>query len=77
MDEEQRRQRAIELLAEGRRPGDVLRELGRTREWLAKWRRRFEETGAAGLRGRSRAHHAHPRSTPGPSFRRCFARVTA
>jgi transposase len=64
MDEEQRRQRAIELLTQGRRPGDVLRELGRSREWLAKWRRRFEEAGSAGLRGRSRAHRSHPRSTP-------------
>ena len=54
MDEEQRRQRAIELLAQGRRPGDVLRELGRSREWLAKWCRRFEEAGAAGLRGLAR-----------------------
>lgn len=64
MDEEQRRQRAIELLQQGRRPGDVLHELGRSREWLAKWRRRFDESGPAGLRERSRAHHAHPRSTP-------------
>ncbi len=64
MDEEQRRQRAIELLRQGRRPGEVLRELGRSREWLAKWRRRFEAAGAAGLRGRSRAHRSHPRSTP-------------
>ena len=64
MDEERRRQRVIELLRQGRRPRDVLRELGRSREWLAKWRRRFEEAGPAGLRERSRAHHAHPRSTP-------------
>lgn len=42
----------------------MLPELGRSREWLAKWRRRFEEAGLAGLRERSRAHHAHPRSTP-------------
>ncbi len=64
MDERRRRQRAIELLAQGRRPGEVLGELGRSREWLAKWRRRFKEAGAAGLREHSRAHHAHPRSTP-------------
>jgi len=64
MDEEQRRQRAIELVWQGRRPGDVLRELGRSREWLTKWCRRCDEAGAAGLRERSRAHHAYPRSTP-------------
>ena len=64
MDEEQRRQRAIELLRQGRRPGAVLRELGRSRAWLAKWRRRFDEAGPAGLRERSRAHRSHPRSTP-------------
>jgi len=64
MDEEQRRQRAIDLLQQGRRPSDVLRELERSREWLAKWRRRFAEAGPAGLRARSRAHRGHPGSTP-------------
>ncbi len=64
MDEERRRQRAIELLRQGRRPGEILRELERSREWLAKWRRRFAELGPAGLRERSRAHRAHPGSTP-------------
>jgi transposase len=63
MDEAQRRQRAIELLKEGRWPSDVARELGRSREWLAKWRRRFEGAGLAGLRARSRAHRAHPQTT--------------
>ncbi len=64
MDEEQRRRRAIELLRQGRRPGEILRELNRSREWLAKWRRRFEELGTAGLRERSRAHRTHPGATP-------------
>lgn len=73
MDEERRRQRAIELLRQGRRPGEILRELGRSREWLAKWRRRFEEVGAAGLRERSRAHRAHPRSTPARIVRAVLA----
>ncbi len=69
MDEERRRQRGIDLLRQGRRPSDVLRELGRSREWLAKWRRRFDDAGPAGLRERSRAHRAHPRSTPAPIVR--------
>ncbi len=73
MDEERRRQRAIELLRQGHRPGEIVRELGRTREWLAKWRRRFEEAGAAGLRERSRAHRAHPRATPARIVRAILA----
>jgi hypothetical protein len=66
MDEAQRRARAIELLRQGRRPSEVLDELGRSRDWLAKWRRRFAEAGPAGLGERSRAHRTHPRSTPAP-----------
>ena len=63
MDEEQRRRRAMELLHQGRRPSEVIHELNRSREWLAKWRRRFQEHGAAGLREISRAHHTHPATT--------------
>jgi transposase len=55
MDEEERRRRAIAALHEGRRAGDVCAEFERSREWLAKWQRRFAESGPAGLRGRSRA----------------------
>lgn len=38
MDEEARRRRAMDMLAAGRRPGDICSELGRSREWFAKWR---------------------------------------
>ncbi len=69
VDEEQRRRRAIELLAQGRRPSEVLQELGRSREWLAKWCRRFDELGPAGLRDVSRAHRGHPASTTAPVVR--------
>lgn len=69
LDEEQRRQRAIELLQQGRKPSEVLRELGRSREWPAKWRRRFDELGLAGLRDVSRAHRDHPASTTAPVVR--------
>ena len=43
MDEAERRRRAMELLRRGRRPSEVASELGRSREWLAKWRRRFDD----------------------------------
>jgi len=64
MDEAEQRRRAIEMLREGRRPSEVARKLGRSRQWLAKWRRRFEEAGPAGLREHSRAHRTHPQTTP-------------
>lgn len=64
MDEAELRRRAMEMLREGRRPGEVARELGRSRQWLAKWRQRFDDAGTAGLRERSRAHRAHPQTTP-------------
>ncbi len=73
MDEAGRRQRAIELLQQGRRPGEIVRELGRSREWLAKWRRRFAEAGTVGLHERSRAHHSHPGSTPARIVRAVLA----
>ncbi|MDP9265488.1 MAG: helix-turn-helix domain-containing protein [Chloroflexota bacterium] len=62
MDEEERRRRAIAALRKDRRPGDVYAEFGRSREWLAKWQRRFAQAGSAGLREQSRApHHSAPR----------------
>jgi len=63
MDEEERRRRAIAALGAGRRPGDVCAEFGRSREWLAKWQRRFAESGAGGLRERSRAPKRQARQT--------------
>jgi transposase len=63
MDEEERRRRAIAALGAGRRPGDVCAEFGRSREWLAKWQRRVAESGAAGLRERSRAPKRQARQT--------------
>ncbi len=55
MDEEERRSRAIAALRAGCRPGAVCSEFERSREWLAKWQRRFAEAGPDALRGRSRA----------------------
>jgi hypothetical protein len=64
VDEAELRRRAMEMLREGRRPSEVARELGRSRQWLAKWRQRVEEVGPTGLRERSRAHLTHPQTTP-------------
>lgn len=64
MDEEARRRRAIEMLRKGRRPGDVCAELGRSREWLAKWQRRLDAEGEAGLRDRSRPPKRQARALP-------------
>lgn len=64
MDEKERRRQAIAALRSGRKASEVCRELGRSREWLAKWRRRFDAEGEAGLRSRPRAHRSHPRTTP-------------
>ena len=61
MDEEERRRRAIELLAQGRRPSEVAHELERSRQWLAKWRRRA--AAGEGLREHSRAPQHQARST--------------
>lgn len=63
MDEEERRRRAIAALRAGRRPGDVCAEFERSREWLAKWQRRFAEGGADALRGQSRAPKRQARAT--------------
>ena len=73
MDEEELRRRAIAALGEGRSPGEVCAEFGRSREWLAKWRRRFAEAGPAGLRDRSRAPKRQARQTPAGIVRTVLA----
>jgi len=73
MDEAELRRRAMEMLRGGRRPSDVARELGRSRQWLAKWRQRFAEVGPAGLREQSRAHLTHPQTTPARIVRAVLA----
>ncbi|MBU6424395.1 MAG: helix-turn-helix domain-containing protein [Chloroflexi bacterium] len=64
MDELARRHRAIALLKAGTKVADICREVGRTRQWLAKWRARFDELGQAGLVARSHAPKRHPWTTP-------------
>ncbi|MDE3097649.1 MAG: helix-turn-helix domain-containing protein [Chloroflexota bacterium] len=65
MDEEGKRREAIALLRRGIAIEQICTKLGRTRQWLGKWRRRFEAEGEASLRGRSRAPRHRPRATPG------------
>lgn len=64
MDEEGKRREAIAMLRRGMRVQEICNKLGRTRQWLGKWRRRFEAEGEASLRGRSRAPRARPQATP-------------
>jgi len=64
MDELARRRRGIELFDAGTKVADICREVGRTRQWLSKWRKRFAELGERGLAGRSHAPKRHPGTTP-------------
>lgn len=66
MDEETLRRLAIWRFERGDRPDDIWRQLGRSRRWFFKWLARYRAEGEASLAGRSRAHHDHPRTTPGP-----------
>lgn len=57
MDEKQevhRRRLAIRLWLKGIAPHRILDKVRRSRVWLSKWLKRFEQQGAAGLRSQSR-----------------------
>src|SRR6266545_1832973 len=56
--------RAIRLREQGASFAQVLARLGRGRVWLAKWLRRFRESGWAGLKTQSRAPKRRPQSLP-------------
>jgi hypothetical protein len=58
--ERQLRRKAIRGLLQGTRPAVILQRVGRSREWLSKWRRRFKRAGMRGLRSQSRRPHHHP-----------------
>ena len=64
MDEEGKRRAAIEMLRRGIAIEEVCKQLGRTRQWLGKWRRRLTAEGEASLQGRSRAPRRRPHATP-------------
>ena len=54
------RRKAMRLLGDKWRIKEVLEAVGRSGEWLRKWRKRFEKEGAVGLHSQSRA----PKHTP-------------
>jgi len=64
VDEEGKRREAMAMLQRGIAIGEICTELGRSQQWLGRWRRRFAAEGEASLRGRSRAPRAHPQATP-------------
>jgi transposase len=58
------RRRAIRLTMQGKRPCEILKRIPRSRVWLYKWQRRYEEEGWAGLAGYSRRPHTSPQAYP-------------
>jgi hypothetical protein len=67
MDEKQevrRRRWAIRLWLKGLAPKRILEKVQRSRVWLCKWLKRFDQHGAAGLRSQSRRPHHTPSACP-------------
>lgn len=63
MDEPQElqlRRKAIRMRLKGVKPRNILKAVQRSRFWLCKWQRRFEQQGAPGLRSHSRCPHHTP-----------------
>ena len=50
---------AVMQLKQGKTVTEVASNLGRHKNWVCKWRKRFDEEGWQGLRSRSRAPHKH------------------
>jgi hypothetical protein len=51
------RRLAVRLTIKGKRPGEILKQIPRSRQWLHKWQGRFEQGGWAGLASQSRQPH--------------------
>lgn len=67
MDERQERQlrrKAIRLTLRGVDPKQILEQIPRSRKWLYKWQKRFEQFGWTGLRSHSRQPKASPQQYP-------------
>src|SRR3972149_4820930 len=63
MDDKQelrRRRQAIRLRLQGVSHKIILEKVQRSRAWLSKWQKRFEQQGASGLRTHSRRPHHTP-----------------
>ena len=66
-DEIAYRRRAIRLTLKGKRPGEILKQVPRTRQWLHKWQHRFEHGGWAGLASHCRRPHHSPHAYHRPA----------
>jgi putative transposase len=63
MDEKQEvrlRRKAIRMHLEGSAPREILAKVYRSRTWLSKWQKRFDQQGISGLSSRSRRPYAMP-----------------
>jgi len=60
----QLRRRAIHLWLRGVKSKHILEKVQRSRVWLSKWRKRFEQDGPQGLHSHSRRPHATPQAYP-------------
>lgn len=56
------RRKAMRGLSLGKKPGEVLERIGRSRTWLATWRTRFGDEGVRGLHGQSRRPPTPPQA---------------
>lgn len=77
MDEKQevrRRRWAIRLWLKGLAPKRILEKVRRSRVWLSKWLKRFDQQGAAGLRSQSR-RPAHMPSACAPRIVRLIVQT--
>lgn len=66
-DEIAYRHRAIRLTLKGKRPSEILKQIPRTRQWLHKWQRRFEQGGWTGLASHCRRPHHSPHAYHRPA----------
>lgn len=62
--EVERRQRAVELVGEGVSKTEAAHRVGRSRQWVDKWVKRFAVDGDTGLEDRSRIPVRQPTKTP-------------
>lgn len=72
MDDKQElrlRRKAIRWRLQDIKPKVILQKVHRSRAWLAKWQKRFEQYGACGLKSQSRRPHRTPTTCAPPIIR--------
>jgi transposase len=77
MDEQHERhlrRKAIRLHLQGIPVARILKVVHRSKAWFSKWAQRFEQSGAAGLKSRSRQPHHQPRAIA-PALVRAIVRT--